>query len=258
MTPIKAEVRDEIVVPVKAFRYEPSSRWVRVQFGGEFVADTHDALLVWDFHHIPTYFFPRDDVREEFLESTGRGRNERTTYHVQTNGRTAENAAYSYTEPEGEREVLKDYVAFRWNKMDAWYEEAEQVYVHARDPYTRVDVVESTRHVQVMVDGVMVADTKRPYLLFETNLPTRYYIPQEDVEMELLIRSETHTQCPYKGEAAYYSIQTGAQVRPDLVWYYPDPIPEQPKIKGLLAFYNEKVDLLVDGELQERPQTPWS
>jgi len=254
----KVEARDEIVVPGKVFRYEPSARWVRPQFGGKFIADTRHALLVWDFNHIPVYFFPREDVREEFLKPTGRSRNERTTYNVQTNGRTAENAAYSYTEPEGEREALKDYVAFRWNKMDAWYEEAEQVYVHARDPYTRVDVVESTRHVQVVVHGVTVADTKRPYLLFETNLPTRYYIPQEDVEMALLIHSETHTQCPYKGEAAYYSVQTGDQVLPDLVWYYPAPIPEQPKIKGLLAFYNEKVDFIVDGELQARPQTPWS
>jgi len=258
MTTTKAEARDEIVVPMEAFRYESSPRWVRVQFGGEFIADTRQALLVWNFNHIPVYFFPRADVREAFLAPTGRSHPERTTYHVTVNGRTAENAAYRYTNPEGEREVLKEYVAFRWNKMDTWYEEAEQVFVHARDPHTRVDVVESTRHVQIVVDGVTVADTTRPFLLFETNLPTRYYIPREDVRMELLTPSDSHTQCPYKGIASYYSVNVGDRTLHDLAWYYPDPIAEQPKIKDLLAFYNEKVDIYVDGELEPRPRTFWS
>ncbi len=249
---------DEIVVPIKGFRCEASPRWVRVEFGGEYVGDTRGALLVWDENVIPVYFFPRKDVVEAYLEPSGRSSRGRTTYNVSVNGRTAENAAYSYTEPEREREALRDYVAFRWNKMDAWYEEAEQVFVHARDPYTQVDVIQSTHHVRVVVDGVTVADTKRPSLLFETNLPTRYYIPQEDVRMDLLLPSDSHTQCPYKGEASYYSVKANGQVLNDLVWYYPEPIPEQPKLKGLLAFYNEKVDISVDGELQERPQTHWS
>ena len=239
-------------------RVEPSPRWVRVKFGGEFIADSKRVLLVWDNHHIPAYFFPRDDVRMEWLEPASRRQGERTTYHVRVNGRTAENGAYSYTDPGPAREDLRDLITFRWSKMDAWYEEEEEVFVHARDPYTRVDVLPSSRHVRIEVDGVTVAETHRPYLLFETGLPTRYYIPAADVRLELLAPTPTHTRCPYKGVASYWSVIVGGRTYKDLVWSYPDPIPECPKIKGLLAFYNEKVDLYVDGELQPRPRTPWS
>jgi len=103
-----------------------------------------------------------------------------------------------------------------------------------------------------------VAESKRPYLLFETNLPTRYYLPQEDVNMDLLESTDSHTACPYKGTASYWSVKIGDMVYKDLVWGYPNPIPEAPKIEGLLSFYNEKVDIFVDGEKQERPITPWS
>ena len=239
-------------------RLEPSARWVRVKFGGEFVADTRKALLVWDNHYIPAYFFPPEDVRREFLAPSGRSQGERTTYHVTVNGRTAENAAWSYTDPSLEHVALKDFVAFRWNKMDAWLEEEEELFVHPRDPHKRVDAIPSSRHVRVEIDGVTVADTQRPLLLFETDLPPRYYLPPEDVRLELLEPTNTRTRCPYKGVASYWSAGINGQNYQDIVWSYPDPIPECPKIAGLLAFFNEKVDLVVDGELQERPQTPWS
>ena len=142
--------------------------------------------------------------------------------------------------------------------MDEWYEEDEQVFVHPGDPYHRVDVLESSRHVSIKVGGEVVAETQRPTILFETGLPPRYYMPQEDVREEALLKSETTTQCPYKGVASYYSVEAGGGRVEDLVWYYPEPIPEAAKIKGLLCFFNERVDLEVDGEEQERPQTQWS
>jgi uncharacterized protein (DUF427 family) len=144
------------------------------------------------------------------------------------------------------------------NKMDAWYEEDEQVYVHPSDPYHRVDVLKSSRYVRVKVNGEVVAETQRPKILFETGLPPRYYMPPEDVREEALLKSEKTTQCPYKGIASYYSVEAGGERVEDLVWYYPEPIPETTTIKGHLAFFNEKVDLEVDGEEQERPHTQWS
>jgi uncharacterized protein (DUF427 family) len=142
--------------------------------------------------------------------------------------------------------------------VDAWFEEDDEVFVHARDPYHRVDVLNSSRHVRVEIDGATVAASRRPRLLFETGLPTRYYLPKADVRMDLLEPTDTTTRCPYKGEAIYWSARIGGQLREDVVWSYPYPIPEIPKIEHLLAFFNERVDLYVDGELQVRPQTPWS
>ncbi len=144
------------------------------------------------------------------------------------------------------------------NKMDAWYEEDEQVFVHPKDPYHRVDVLASSRRVKVTVNGEVVAETERPKILFETGLPPRYYIPPEDVRGEVLAVSERTTHCPYKGVASYYSVEAGDGRVEDLVWYYPEPLPELGKIKGHLCFFNEKVDLEVDGEEQGRPRTQWS
>jgi uncharacterized protein (DUF427 family) len=142
--------------------------------------------------------------------------------------------------------------------MDAWYEEDEQVFVHPRDPYHRVDGLDSSRHVKVSVNGEVVAETERPRILFETGLPPRYYIPPEDVREEVLVPSDKHTRCPYKGVASYYSVEAGGVRVEDLVWYYAEPIPEVHKIEGHLCLFNEKVDLEVDGEKQVRPQTQWS
>jgi uncharacterized protein (DUF427 family) len=165
-----------------------------------------------------------------------------------------ERAAYQYHN----RPELEGYIALYWHKMDNWFEEEEEVFVHARDPYKRVDAMPSSRQVRVVVDGVTVAETERPVLLFETTLPTRYYIPVADVHMDYLTPTDSHTRCPYKGIASYWSVSAGDKVYKDLVWSYLDPIPECPKIKGLLSFFNEKVDLYVDGELQERPKSYWS
>ena len=132
------------------------------------------------------------------------------------------------------------------------------MFVHPRDPYHRVDTIPSSRHVRVEVDEVTVAETTRPFLLFETGLPTRYYIAPEDVKMELLEATNTHTVCPYKGTASYWSVKTEASVRNDIVWSYPEPIAEIPKIKGLMSFYNEKVNIYVDGELETLSDSPFA
>ncbi len=238
---------------------EPTPRWVRAYFGGVKVADSVRALLVFEHGPIPTYWFPAEDVDTGHLTQDGAASGSGTVLWTLTVGdRTAEKAARSEPEASGERAALRDHIAFYWDKINSWFEEDDEVFVHPRDPYHRVDVVHSSRHVRVEINGVTVADTRRPVLLFETRLPTRYYIPKQDVRMDLLMPTETHTSCPYKGTASYWSVRAGDELAPDIVWAYPSPIPECTKIENLLSFYNEKVDVFVDGELEERPQTQWS
>lgn len=152
---------------------------------------------------------------------------------------------------------VRGYVAFYWDKMDAWYEEEEEVFVHARDPYTRVDCLQSSRHVKVVLNGQTVAETHNPVLLFETGQPERFYIPKGDVHQDLLIPSEKVTRCPYKGEARYYSVTAGGELSEDLAWYYRYPTFEASGIANYMCFPQGKVDLYVDGELPEKPKTRW-
>jgi len=227
-------------------RFEPSHRWVRVRFGNAFLADSKRVMLLLEPKKLGIYYFPQEDVRMDLLTRAGE-----RLWTVKVGDRGAERAAW-------ERETYPGYIAFKWDLMDAWFEEDDEVWVHPRDPYHRVDVVTSSRHVQVVVDGVTVADTHRPHLLFETGLPTRYYIPKLDVRMDLLTPTATQTRCPYKGKAMYWSVTVGDRQYQDIVWSYSPPIPECTRIDNLLAFYNEKVDIIVDGEKQSRPKTPWS
>jgi uncharacterized protein (DUF427 family) len=173
-------------------------------------------------------------------------------HDVQVGGRKAAQAAR--TVPDSPIEQLRELVRFDFESFD-WFEEDEPVYVHPRDPYTRVDVLGSSRHVRVVVDGVTLAESHQPRILFETGLPPRYYLPITDFDQELLQPSDTETHCPYKGTAGYWSVKIGEQVHPDLVWIYRAPFPESQKIAGLAAVYNEKVDVYLDGVLQERPKT---
>ena len=143
--------------------------------------------------------------------------------------------------------------------MDAWYEEDEEVFVHARDPHVRIDVLRSNRPLEVVLGGEVIASTTRACFLFETGLPTRYYIPPEDVRQDLLSPSETESACPYKGTAGYFSAKVGGQSYEDIVWTYPDPLPEVAGIKGMLSFFNEKVGAIrLDGQELSKPQTKWS
>jgi len=245
----------------EGLRAESCPRWVRAFFGGKPIADSKRVLLVFEPRRLPVYYFPIGDVRMELLRpsdyssaSQGEGSG-KVRWTLESDGRTVSNVGWSYQEGDA---ALKDHIAFYWNKLDAWFEEDEQVYVHPRDPHKRVDVMASSRHVKIVVEGEVIAETHRPHLLFETDLPTRYYIPQVDVRLDLLESTETTSQCPYKGRAAYWSIRAGDKVHKDLVWSYPFPIAECTKIAQLMAFFNEKLDIYVDGQLEARPKTNWS
>jgi len=243
---------------------EPTPRRVRVVFDHVTVADSTRALLLLEARHLPVYYFPADDVRFDLLEPTAKSsrcphKGDASYWTIRVGDRLSENAVWGYQDPLPARADIKGHVAFYWNRVDAWYEEDEEVFVHPRDPYHRVDVLHSSRHVRVELGGQTVAETTRPRLLFETGLPTRYYLPRLDVRMDLLEPSDTTTRCPYKGVASHWSGRVGDLVRKDVAWAYPSPIPECPKIEQLVCFYNERVDATyVDGELQPVPKTPWS
>ncbi len=243
-----------------AVRVEHGAKRVRCYLAGRPVADTRHPVLVWENPYYPAYYMPLADVAAQ-LVPTGKtehspSRGEAEIFDVALAGATAESAAKRYTE--SPLEALRDLVRFDWAAMDEWLEEDEPVYTHPRDPYKRVDILASSRHVRVEVDGVTVADSTRPHILFETGLPPRYYLPLSDVRTELLRPSDTQTHCPYKGTATYWSVDTGQGVRADLVWIYRAPLPESQKVAGLACFYDEKVDVYLDGELQRRPRTPFS
>ncbi len=239
---------------------EPCPRWVRASCGGEVVANSKQVLLAYEPRRLPVYWFPAADVRTDLLSPTRQGMapSGAVRWTLQAGDRTVPNAAWSYPSPGPDRAALADHIAFYWNRMDAWFEEDDEVFSHPRDPYHRVDVLHSSRHVRVELDGQLLAESTRPRLLFETSLPTRYYLPKPDVRMELLTPSAKTTRCPYKGVAAYWSLRDGDEPVSDIVWSYSAPIPECPKIENLLCFFNERVDILVDGELQPRPVIDWS
>jgi uncharacterized protein (DUF427 family) len=241
-------------------KVETSQKRVRVYLGGHLVADSARPVLVWEGPHYPTYYLPVADLHAK-LEPNGTtkhspSRGEATGFDVVVDGITAEAAALRYLDspiPE-----LNELVRLEWNTMDEWFEEDEPIYVHPRDPYSRVDILGSSRHVRIEINGITVADSHSPRILFETGLPARYYLPLTDVRTDLLQPSKTHTSCPYKGTADYWTVRVGDNEYPDYVWIYRTPLPESQKIAGLACFYNEKVDVYVDGELQDRPKSPFS
>jgi uncharacterized protein (DUF427 family) len=242
-------------------RVERGAKRVRVYLGGELVADTIRPLLVWEVPYYPAYYLPVADVRADLLHPDGGvvrspSRGDGPTFTVSAGGREAPRAAVRYEE--SRFEALRDAVRFEWDAMDTWFEEDEQVFTHPRDPYTRVDVLPSSRHVRVEVDGVMVAESAKPTMLFETGLPARYYLPKPHVHLDLLTPTDTVSHCPYKGRAEYWSVRVGDTAHTDLAWSYRTPLPESQKIAGLISFYNEKVDLYVDGERQDRPSTKFA
>jgi uncharacterized protein (DUF427 family) len=239
-------------------RVEQGSKRVRAYLGGAVVVDSIAPLLVWEVPYYPTYYFPESDIRADLvadgaadLHSPSRG--DAKTLSVLAGGSRAFGAAALYED--SPIEELRGTVRFQWDAMGAWFEEDEQVYTHPRDPYTRVDILASSRSVRVLLDGLLLADSTSPRLLFETGLPARYYLPRTHVRMDLLERSQTVTHCPYKGRADTWSVRVGETLHEDLAWSYPAPLPESQKVAGLIAFYDEKLDVEVDGVLQERPRT---
>ena len=242
-------------------RVEEGRKRIRAYLGGEVVADTSRIKLVWEKPYYPTYYFPAADVNTNLLVATGDthrtpSRGESEIHTIKAGSGEALNAAHWYRD--SPLEDINDHITFQWKAMDSWFEEDEQVYVHARDPYTRIDILQSSRHVEVFVGATKVADTHKPRLLFETGLPVRYYIPKTDLRLDLIRESATTTACPYKGTANYYSVEIDGDRTEDLVWWYQHPVHESAGIAGWVSFYNERVDIFVDGELEERPRTKFS
>jgi len=250
-------------LPAGFFMYfEDTARRVRVVLNGQTVADSTRAKMLHLSRSLPGYYFPRADVRTDSLVESQRrdhdpNRGDIQFWSVKVGDRLVEDAAWEHVAPPASAEFLRGFVSFDFAGMDAWFEEDEQVLIHPRDPYHRVDVRTTNRHERVLRDGVVLADTNHAKVLFETGLPPRYYIPPNDVVAQL-VPSDHHTRCAYKGVASYWSVQTGESVVPNLIWYYPEPWAEAAEIEGLLAFYDERVDVEIDGELRARPQTPWS
>jgi uncharacterized protein (DUF427 family) len=240
-------------------RIEPGTKRIRAYLGGEVVADTTQPLLVWEVPYYPTYYFPAADVRTDLLEPDGGishspSRGDGRSFTVRAGGKSKPGAALRYEDsPVAE---LRDLIRLDWDAMDAWFEEDEEVFTHPRSPYTRVDILPSSRHVRVEVDGVTVAESTSPKMLFETGLQVRYYLPETHVRMNLLEPTDTVTHCPYKGRARYWSVRTPKSLHEDLAWSYRTPLPESIRIAGLIAFYNERAAIYVDGVRQPRSSRP--
>ncbi|OPH57802.1 hypothetical protein BC351_04680 [Paenibacillus ferrarius] len=243
----------------KNIQIETTPRRVRVRVGGETIADSKEVLLLHERGHLPVYYFPESDVRKDLLSPSVHSthcplKGDASYWDIQVDGRVIENAVWSYPQPIPESEAIRGYLAFYWNKVDTWHEEEEEIFVHPRDPYKRVDAIASSRHIEIILNGVKLADSKRPVIVFETGVPVRYYLPKDDIRWELFAPSSLQTSCPYKGTATYLTANIDGQTYDNLVWSYQNPIPEIPKIAGLYAFYNEKVEVYVDGQREAEPK----
>jgi uncharacterized protein (DUF427 family) len=263
-------------------RHEPTAKRIRAELGGETVVDSTRAVLVWEPRRVvPSYAVPAEDMRGELVPAGPaaaapggdvgvaladvtalRVLDPRVPFTVHSSdgemvdvraaGQHRPGAGFRPADPDLAGLVILDFGAF-----DAWYEEDEQNVGHPRDPYHRIDVLPSSRPVRLELEGEVLAVSSRPALLFETMLPTRYYLPRADVTAEL-VPSATRTWCAYKGQASYFSAQVGGRLVPDIAWSYPDPRHDADRVRDLIAFFDERVDVTLDGERRARPVTPWS
>jgi uncharacterized protein (DUF427 family) len=260
-------MRDLLMGQLGALRHEPIDKRIRATAGDATVVDTTRALLVWEPKRVvPSYAVPAGDIAGEIVAG-GDGAAEpeqapmlagRPVYDpsVPFAVHTAPGEAVTVAGAQGFRPAdpeLAGYVVLDFRGFDAWYEEDERNFSHPRDPFHRIDIVHGSRHVRIEADGETLAESSRPYLLFETSLPVRYYLPPEDVRTDRLSASDTSTACAYKGQASYWALDGR-----DVAWYYPAPLREAAEITDRIAFFNERVDIVVDGERLERPVTPWS
>lgn len=247
-----------ILTPVD--HIEPAPRRVRGFCGGRPVFDTTEAIYVWEHPPYPHYYIPIADVDRELLvdEHTERlRRGPATRYGLRCGPVTRPGVAHVHG-PDA-MAGLAGMVRFDWDALDAWFEEDEQIFVHPRNPYTRVDAVRSTRPVRVELEGAVLAESSAPVMVFETGLPTRYYVNRTDIDLGLLSSSDTVTACPYKGATtAYWSAVVDGTVHADIAWCYDFPTAALLPIAGLVAFYNEMVDLTLDGAPLPRPVTAFS
>jgi uncharacterized protein (DUF427 family) len=249
----------QVIVPVD--HIEPVPRRVRAVVAGTVVLDTTSASYVWEWPYYPQYYVPLPDVVADVLVDEDHAqrlkRGTAARHGLRVGEVTRPGCAHVY----GDDALpgLGGMVRFDWDALDAWYEEDEQVFVHPRNPYSRVDALRSTRRVTVEVDGLVLADSSSPVMVFETGLPTRYYLNPTEVNVEHLVASDTVTACPYKGTTSgYWSVRVGETTHEDLAWAYDFPTRELLPIKGMIAFYNEKVDISIDGERLDRPTTHFS
>ena len=246
----------QMIAPVN--HIEPVPRRIRATLGARTVLDTTRALYLWESPNYPQYYIPLADVDpdvlvdEQRIQKLSRGRARRHGLRVGDVVRS--HAARVYTDES--LSGLAGMVRFEWESLDAWFEEDEEVFVHPRNPYTRVDAIRSTRSVRIELDGVVLAESPSPVMMFETGLPTRYYLNRNETNFDHLIRTETVTSCPYKGKTSgYWSIRIRDTVHPDLAWAYDFPTRQLLPIAGMIAFYNERVDIVLDGQPLERPVT---
>ena len=240
---------------------EINPKWIRGILGGQTIVDSKRSKYVWEHRYFPAWFFPTTDVAAEVRPAAepAERRGDRpglVRYDLIVGDRVIPNGARGY--PASDDSELAELIALEWTAMDQWFEEETEVTVHPRSPYVRIDTLPSSRHVVVRVDGQVVADSTRPTLLFETGLPTRYYLPPDDVNFEFLTPTELHTACPYKGAAHFWSVVIDGTVHKDVVWSYDDPLPESRGVAGLLCFYNERLEIEIDGEVQTQPHTNFS
>jgi uncharacterized protein (DUF427 family) len=284
---MSARMRDFLINGFDELRREPIAKRIRAVHAGGTVVDTTRAVLVWEPRRVvPSYAVPVDDLRGELLPgqpagagTSGAGAADaggvrlpdvtdrpvldpsipfavHTTpgqvVTVRAGGQDRPGAGFRPADPD-----LAGYVVLDFRAFDAWNEEDEPNVGHPRDPFHRIDVLPSSRPVRLELDGHLLAESSRPALLFETMLPMRYYLPREDIRAEL-IPSSTTTYCAYKGRASYWSAAVGGRVIPDVAWAYTEPLHDATQVRGLIAFFDERLDLTLDGRRRERPVTPWS
>ena len=242
---------------------EPVPRRVRGLAGGRVVFDTIRAISVWESPRYPFYYIPLDDVDLGLLtgecdegDEQQRGLGIAHSHGLQV-GEQVRSGAAAVFGPDTDGAVANT-VRFEFSALDHWFEEDEEIFVHPRNPYTRVDALRSRRHVRAEVEGLILAESDSTVMVFETGLPTRYYFDRTAVDFGHLQSSDTETACPYKGTTtAYWSVAVHDQLLRDLAWCYDFPTRQLLAIAGLVAFYNEKLDITIDGTLLERPTTPF-
>jgi uncharacterized protein (DUF427 family) len=247
-------------------RHEPIERRVRARLGEETIVDSTNAVLLWEPRRVvPSYAVPSDDIAAELTTATAQNTNGGDAPRVLHPGipftvHTAPGETLTIAGREAAGFRLDDadlagYVALDFTAFDAWLEEDEPIAGHPRDPFHRVDVRRTARPVRIELDGVVLAETTAARMLFETSLPTRFYLPPDDVRATLH-PTPTRSYCPYKGRASYWSVEVGGQRRDDIGWSYEEPLPDAVAITGLVAFWDEQVDVFVDGEKRPRPGGP--
>jgi uncharacterized protein (DUF427 family) len=251
-------MNDYPVMAAQVNRVEPAPRRVRAFLAGEPVFDSTRALYVWEWPYYPQYYVPITDVNathlvaEDTTQHSPRGLVDLHGLRVGDVHRPHAAKVLQYSSVNG----LNGTVRFEWVALDAWFEEDERVFVHPRNPYVRVDALRSTRTVRIELEGVVLGESSSPIMVFETGLPTRYYLNRTEINFDHLLPSDSVTECPYKGTTSgYWSVRTGDHVHRDLAWSYDFPTRQLLPIAGLIAFYNEKVDIFVEGELLHRPTT---